>query len=177
MERILPLLGICVILYSCQTLPKDPSADKFLGREMWTATNLRIVGDRIYWQNYLNGVILPVGTYIRFLEINGQSAIFVDQDNYQYTFSWRGQGNFEEDADRYFTFDDPNVKLKNLDEMQLRAVEIGAIEKGMSKDLVILACGFPIEMSDDGDTWLYWLTAEKKCAVRFEKGVIVQIIR
>ena len=101
------------LVLSCSSAPVDPDADKFIGREMWTATNLRLFREKnIYWTNYLDGEVLPVGTCIRLTEITSEYATFIDRNDREFTFYWqtRDEPNwvmFKKEVHKYFTFEDP----------------------------------------------------------------------
>ena len=61
---------------------KDPAGEEFLGKEVWTKTNLHLFQKQyIYWQNYLSGELLPVGTPLRLKEVYTEEAILTDTNN------------------------------------------------------------------------------------------------
>ncbi len=179
------LVILFLLCCSCATSlpPADPSAATLLGCEFWTATNLRVFYKQyIYWENRLNGEILQVGTPLRLVEVNKETANLVDRNNNQYLLYWQCPGyeeSFAQRVSQYLTNQDPLAEIGKLKEEERAAIQIGEIKRGMSKKMVLYSWGFPPGISSplEQDTWIYWVNSWQKCIVYFDKGMVVQIVK
>ncbi len=183
MEKWL-LLWICSFLaIACTSLTPDPKTQELLGQEMWLATNLRIYQKQsIYWQNYIDGEIVPVGTPVRLKNIDNETAIMVDNYNREFILYWRFS-RLSEDAslvdclERYLSTENPLDEIEALPPEDFRSIQLGEIKRGMSKKLVLWSMGWPPDLEKkDRDIWIYFTIDRRKRAVYFENDVVVDII-
>lgn len=182
------MFGCCLLVYccSCKSLPPDdPSASELIGREYWAATNLHVLSEQyVHWQNYLDGIIFPWGTSVRFTAVNQKFATFVNNHNKTYIFYWRGespvyQDKFAQEIGKYFVDQEPVDEFSQLTQEQKNCVQIGEVKLGMPKKLVLLSWGHPPDMVEPlkQDTWVYWLNEWQKCILYFKHGLVAQIVR
>jgi hypothetical protein len=180
------LLCLLLLLASCQSVPAtDTSAAPLLSKQFYTATNLRLFQDQyIYWQNRQDGKLLPLGTAVRLLEVTQETAKFIDLKNSVYLLYWQDadaepKRTFAAQSSRYFQSDDPKLLLEKWGDAEKSAIQNGDIKRGMSQEQIILSWGYPpdIDNPKEQETWLYWLDLWKKCAVRFDNGVVAEIVR
>lgn len=177
------LILFLTTFFSCRTLPSDPSEKTFVGREMWTVTNLRYNNkNEISWRNQLDGKILSVGTTIRLKKINSELAVFADNEDNQYTLYWRASGMaykglFEEEVYKYFTFTNPQKKIEKLQEEEREAIVLGNVKKGMSKEVTLYACGYPPGILEPlkENLWSYWSDSDTKYVIYFDEGLVVKL--
>ena len=183
-SALLLCAAIALLVLACSSAAKiDTIASPWIGKQLWTATNLRVFSNQyIYWQNYLEGKILAVGTQVRLMEITNKTALFVDNANTKYLLYWRGEGesyqaDFNQEMKKYFDQQDPQTAIGKLSEAEQQAIDVGTIQKGMSKAAVLLACGFPCDQANPmtSDMWLYQANSWKKWAVNFDNGVVIEI--
>ena len=184
-RRFYILLFLSFLLASCSSIPKDHSGDVYIGRQMWTATNLRIFKkNRISWRNLLTGSILPLGRTMRFKEINVEYAIFIDNQDREYRIYWKGIGenfqrSFKEEVHKYFTTKDPTEEFQKLSQEKQEDIFIGEIRRGMTKKEVYWSLGHPYNSKNpmEEKIWIYWADESTKLAIYFKKNRVVQIVR
>jgi len=168
-------------LFSCESAPKNLELKKFLGRELWTCTNLRIFeNNSILWQNYGHGKILPLGTSVRMIEGNLDVVSFVDNNSNEYKLYWRRdvKSQWEEEMPKYFSKENPEEKIQSMEETWKNYVFGGTIQKGMSREMVLLSRGYPVlpEEYKKEDIWVYYEDQNKKSMVYFENDAVVQVV-
>ena len=147
---------------------------------MWTASNLRVLEKKyIYWQNYGHGLILPLGTCIRFISITTETAEFIDNNNHHYIFYWphRAGDVFKEHVFRYFSFQNSQSILETLSDDTTKAIMLGSVLPGMTTKEVFLSRGYPFKKikSTTLDIWVYRQDYHRNYLVYFEDGVVVQV--
>lgn len=182
--------GFCLLILllacSCQSVPQaDASAATMLGRQLYTATNLRLFQEQyIYWQNRMDGKLLPLGTAVRIVEVSQETAKLLDNKNNTYLLCWQDANSepkqtFASQVHRYLRENDPKLDLETWSDVDKTTVQNGDVRRGMSQEQVLLAWGYPPGVANpkELDTWLYWLNPWKMCAVRFDNGVVAEIVR
>lgn len=183
---------LCLVI-ACQSPPvvyrvdnqnRGEENQKLLARQLWTATNLRIFdSSSIFWKNYNSGKILPVGTSVRLTKIEPTLVIFLDTENNweEYTVYWCDTPKvaFEAESYKYFTAENPNPQVERLSEEIQKAIQLGNVQKGMSKDIVLLSRGYPTEPEDpkNASIWVYADNEKKQTVVYFENDIVVKVVR
>lgn len=145
-------VGFCVVGYA------------FEGEGTYfTAVNMRVhEGNEISSTNYLSGHILPLGTEVKVLKVKGRLIVF-EKDSVKYTFQKTRHSRLSIDSlfDRYFDKDKQEIegKLSALSSYEQKMVAKGALEYGMSRDAVMLSCGYPPSHRTadlNNNNWYYW---------------------
>jgi hypothetical protein len=82
-----------------------------------------------------------------------------------------------QNAGRYFGPSCPQAKLDQLTPVEKEGVRLGVPKKGMRKEAVILACGYPPlrdTPSTDMKTWRYWTSRWVFFTVDFDANGVVE---
>jgi SmpA / OmlA family len=141
--------------------------------------NMRSDGSWISDANYLEAgkTTVPLGTPVSVLgfgryrvnvKINGQpQAIGNDYSRYVAMDAF---------AKRYVVKDDPRAQLATMPSKIRTAVESARVTKGMTRDQVLMALGYPIASENphlDAATWKYWLWTFSPYRVVFDSNGLV----
>lgn len=178
------LIMIFLLLNGCIFNDKIESiveAKEYLGRELWTATNLHIIKkEYIHAKNYLAEEIFPLGTAIRLKAVSADVAIFIDNYNENYTLYWNKKNEnlqFKDVFHKYFRVTSPDKMLEDVSVSILESISLGEVKRGMRKEYVLLALGYPINKNPKKENlWIYWETKLKKRAIYFEDNNVTEII-
>ena len=148
----------------------QPAFDGFL------CCNMRTDGSWISDSNYQESGkrIIPVGTPLRvtgygryrvYVELNGgKQAIGNDYSR---------DIALPEFAQRYVVPQDPNAKLASYPPKIRDAIKSARITKGMTREQVLMAVGYPISSENpnlDAPIWRMWLSSFGEFQVQFDGG-------
>ena len=76
-----------------------------------------------------------------------------------------------EAADRLFVERDPKLKLKNVPKKTRELIEAGQVDKGMTRDQVLMSLGYPPAHRTpvlDSPQWTYWQNRWQTFIVDFD---------
>jgi hypothetical protein len=135
-----------------------------VGANYYLQTNLHAdpSDNQLYSTNYQQAVLLPVGTEVTVVGVSRREMQFTVVETgvtYKYTLDRHLQESFSANLDRYFGTEDPSAKVAGMSEVDQEGIRLGIAQVGMTKDGVILACGYPPDHrtpSTDAATWTYW---------------------
>jgi hypothetical protein len=141
--------------------------------------NMRSDGSWISDSNYLEAgkTIVPLGTPVTVLgfgryrvnvKINGQPQT-IGNDYSRYVA-------MDVFAKRYVVKDDPRAQLAGMPPKIRRAVDSARVTKGMTRDQVLMALGYPMASENphlDGPMWKYWLWTFQPFRVHFDGDGVV----
>ena len=179
---------MAVVLVSCAVAPLD--VNKVLAltpdQKIYTSYNIWYENkDEILQVNYHKGKILPFGTEVKILEATREGVSFQDVKTGE-AFKVVFVRKFLVAKTEYY------IKIlftaKNADELAsgikpeiMEKIKAGTVEKGMTKQEVILAYGYPPPHrtpSINEDTWMYFDdVAQKKRVIFSRKGFVIEIMR
>jgi len=129
----------------------------------YACCNLRYSGDWISDMSSGELPFIPVGTQILVREVEGTRAnVEVDGKPYRFGHDYgRAQEKTPDWVDKLVVLDDPSLKLAKYPANIRSAIEAGKILRGMSKEQVIMALGYPATSDTpklEAATWkYYWL--------------------
>jgi hypothetical protein len=182
------LLAMTVVLVSCALVPID--VNKLLelkpDQKIYTSYNIWYDNkDEIAQINYQSGKILPFGTEVKILEATGRGIVFQDvktNEKYRVVFFRRFLvGKAEQYIKILFTTKNSEELATGIKPEILEKIKTGTVEKGMNKQEVMLAYGYPSPHrtpSINEDTWIYFDNATKKKRVIFNrKSFVIDIMR
>lgn len=161
------LLGLAALAGTSQAL----AADKYDG---FLCCNLRSDGSWISDSNYAeNGKrVIPVGTPA---SVTGHGRHRV---NVRIAGERQAIGNdYSRDLDldtfarRYVVTEDPSVKIAGYPVRVQEAIKRAKITRGMTREQVIMALGYPISSENpdlDATLWRYWLSSFAEFQVQFD---------
>jgi hypothetical protein len=133
--------------------------------------------------NYQVGTKVPFGTKIYIDRVRRDSVDFTPEGHPTITLIYK-QGEkyvpFDSYLDRLFVDRDPRGQLRKVKRERVEAIERGAIEKGMTRDQVMMARGIPpAHRTPDlnSPTWTYWQNRWDTLVVYFVGDRVDRIAR
>ncbi len=171
------LLLLLPVLFSCSTFPTE-LVKPYIGKSYWTRTNLHHRGRVVYWQNYLNLPILPIGTPVRLKSISEGVCEVVDENGKTYEFLFPGEDfSYAERAISYYLTEvDPAKTIMRYPREIRKKIRSGQLQKSMTKKQVLMAIGYPALAFEnsvylDLNNWDYLEKEQKE--EKTEKRVLV----
>lgn len=170
-RRSLPLaLAMFVVLAPAHAAEK---------RDGFLCCNLRTDGSWISDGNYAeNGKrIIPVGTPAKVTGY-GRSRVNLTIDGKKQSIGNDYSRDLDDDtfARRYVVDSDPKAKIATYPAKIRDAIQTARITKGMSREQVIMALGYPISSENpnlDVKTWRFWRSSFAEFQVQFDaKGKV-----
>ena len=130
------------------------------------------------------GAMLPVGTKIILGDMNRKAVKFADESGTKFRIYTRKYYRLtgSKMAELLFSKKNPLAKggkFHKFSKMEQKQINLGQIKKGMSKQAVIMAYGYPpthVNPSIESDSWQLWKTRWNKLQVTFENGKVSRIL-
>ncbi|MGZ8931374.1 MAG: hypothetical protein ACXW0O_10330 [Methylosarcina sp.] len=177
-------------LISCKKAPPMPE----LFQPAQTPLPAHIVPDKTYYTqfviryekgthlttNYRRGGLIPVNTPVRLLNID-RKTIEVELDNSGQKLEIKNvEKHTGDDVYRAFDklFSSRKVNLSKFARVEQEQIQSGTVAKGMSKEAVTVAIGYPPiteTASLNSDTWVYWSSRFNRFNVHFKNGKVSRI--
>jgi len=138
--------------------------------------NMRTTGDWISDSNYNDSGqrVVPVGTPTKVTGYGRQRVqVTIDGKRQAIGNDYSRDLGLETFAKRYVVTEDPKVKLASYPGKQRDAIQAGQISRGMTRDQVLMAFGYPISSENprlDATTWRYWVSSFSEFQVLFDEG-------
>lgn len=175
--RGLLLFVMLLSLVSCKRAlkPEELPAHISMGDTYYTQFVIRYEKDVHPTTNYRRGASIPVNTPVRLLGITNKT-IEVEVDNSSRKLLVKNvQKHTGDDVYRAFDklFATRKVDLSRFNKLEKQHIQDGTVAKGMSKDAVIIAIGYPPiteTPSLDSDRWVYWNHRFNRFNVHFKDG-------
>ena len=152
---------------ACSQMPLPPMQSGFL------CCNMRTDGKWISDSNYAASekYIIPLGTPVKVLGYD-DDAIEVEISGRRQTIGNDYSRNLGMDAftRRYIVERDPTQSMAGLPPKIQRAMQTMRVTKGMTREQVAIALGYPISSENahlDGPKWRYWLGTFTPFTVNF----------
>lgn len=179
------LLALMFTLASCKKNVFDTEVyvpdHIVIGDEYYTQFSLRYEKATHLTTNFRRGSTIPVNTKVRLLNVT-RKTIEVELDKFAKPLLIKNAQKHTGD-DVYQAFDKlfakNKVNLNQFNALELKHIRAGTVGKGMRKDAVIVAIGYPPiteTLSLEADTWVYWSGRFNKFNVNFRHGKVVTII-
>lgn len=162
-----------ILLSACVTKSPNVPVSGYL------CCNMRTDGSWISDSNYAESgkQIIPVGTPLKYLGsgryrvhieiLGGRQAIGNDYSR---------DLTMDAFANRYIVKKDPRPQIALLPPHIRTAIETARVTKGMTKDQVLMAIGYPISSENphlDAKQWKYWLWSFSPFIVQFNEANLV----
>jgi len=149
--------------------------------EGYLCCNMRTDGHWISDINYdASGKhVIPAGTPVKATGF-GRWRVLVEVDGVKEELG----NDYSRDLDmtafarRYVVAEDPTKKLARAPAKVREAVKTARVTKGMTREQVLMAVGYPVSRSTprlEADTWHFWLTSRGEFQVHFEGNVVKSI--
>lgn len=137
------------------------AAKQTFQRSGYACCNLHYEGDWISDSNLAQLAFIPAGTPINVKKIDGYRA-YVEIDGKPMRLGHdygRAQETTEQWVSKIVVLDDPKARIAKFPPTVRKAIEAGKLMKGMTKEQVVIAVGYPQTNENpnlDGPYWRYW---------------------
>lgn len=178
LKRTLVLVSV-LTLTACASAPKlltgNGEETLLTANKIYTQTNLHPDEQRkrLYSINYQQSGFIPRCTEVELLDVSKKKLIFkANNEEYQYLYH-KASGSFDENIKKYFDTSCKKSKLRKLTAIDKEGLEAGKVFKGMTKDGVILAIGYPPvhkTKSLEEKRWKYWTSRFGTLDIIFDKN-------
>lgn len=183
-------VGLIAVLAACAGAPTAdvkpeaavvvPPRSTALVRSGFACCNLRYSGDQLSGSNYAELPFIPLGTPVLIRVVDGPRAI-VEINGKQMTLRTDPAQTSENAAqwlDKAVLAEDSRRRLDNLPARVRMAVESGRLIKGMTKEQVIMAIGYPhvdAKKGLDTPSWRYWWSSFESFYVHWSRDKLSKI--
>jgi len=180
MKRIiqaLMALFVTLLISGCGPAKLSPEQQSLIDAQtpLYTQVPMWEEKDRVYGTNYSRGALIPINSKVTLLKATSKAVVF-DYNGRKITYLITPQ-HTKADAATIITrlFGKKPVKLSKY--KHAKYIKQNRIVKGMTKDEVLLARGYPPfhrTPSLKSDEWVYWYHRFSSAYVRFNKGKVVE---
>src|SRR5262249_54559147 len=131
--------------------------------------------------NYYVGALLPLGTPVGVQAMGSDSITFV-ADGRKLTLSHKygtGQESLRQFIDKVLVAEDPKPRLARYSRSAQQAIRESRVERGMTKEQVILSLGYPPThrtLSITANEWTYWYNRWVTYKVQFDDHGVVSTV-
>jgi hypothetical protein len=165
---------LSILVSACASGPSvDVPASGYL------CCNMRTDGSWISDSNYAESgnQIIPAGTPVKYIGL-GRYRVYVDIAGKRQAIGNDYSRDLSMDvfAKRYIVTEDPRPKIALYSPAIRTAIESARVTKGMTKDQVLMALGYPISSETphlDVKQWKYWLGSFTPFVVDFDASDLV----
>lgn len=159
---------------------KHVSGPAVSGRSGYACCNLHYSGDWINDANQAQLPFIPAGTPIRVKSIDGYRAnVDIDGKAMRLGLDYgRVQETTEQWVNKIVVSEDPTRRLATYPPAVRKAIEAGKLLRGMTREQVIMAVGYPQTDENpqlEGSYWRYWWSSYGPYYVYWAKGVVSRI--
>jgi len=174
MNKIMQLIFTIALVLGFQT--SAVYAADMKGKTLYTQVNMHSYkGKVVTWVNYNVDAFIPVNTPVEVLNVDGWGGLKFKLKDSDVTLKLKNSRHSglsdKEWAEKHFG--EKKVSLNKFSKSERSAIEIGAVNVGMSKDAVIVSRGYPPAHktpSLKSSSWLYWNTRWNKIRVFFDSN-------
>ncbi len=182
--KLLLLTGFSVALFGIARAQDEGVVAGSSATALYTAHNIWFEKPEvIYVINYKRGQMIPAGTEVTSVRIGNRNIRFqaVGWEGYEFNFILgKHQGNLTIGAvhERTFVHEPLLTLTEEMTEHEIRCIESGSVEPGMSKKAVLISQGYPPRHRPpnlDLRQWIYWGNRFKNFIVKFDgEGRVIQ---
>jgi SmpA/OmlA family protein len=172
------IVGVVLLVAACKHPAPPGLLQEYQSRSLMTCCNIHYEGDEINDANYFVGATIPPGTPVQVQSMTGNSITFA-ADGRTLTLV-HSYGTDQESMQQYFgkvlVSDDPKVRLSTFPRSAQQAIHDGRVEKGMTREQVIMSLGYPPThrtASTTANEWTYWYNRWVTYKVEFDNGGLV----
>jgi hypothetical protein len=140
---------------------------------LYLCCNLRTESDWFSDGNYLVGRVFAAGTPVKMTSASRGVAYF-EMDGRRYRLGHEygtKEETFDKFVGKYFVAQDPKARIAAYPPATQNAIRAGKIARGMTKEQVILAIGYPpthATASLDSAEWTFWYNRWVRYGVQFD---------
>lgn len=161
MKRAIAIGLVGIGLAACHPPVSPEVLRQWQSRTLYTCCNIHYEGDTINDGNYSVGSTLPFGSAATVEKMTSDSVTF-RAGGTMLTLA-HSYGRDQESSPQYFSKilvdSDPHAKFATFSKQVQSAISDARIERGMTKEQVIMSIGYPPThrtASTDMNTWTYW---------------------
>ena len=176
-RTLMPLLFAVAAASATTSTIAQPMLDGFL------CCNMRASGDWISDSNYNDSgqKLVPLGTPTKVTGYGRQRVlVMIDGKRQAIGNDYSRDLGLEAFAKRYIVTEDPKAKLATYPAKLREAIQAGRINRGMTRDQVLMSIGYPISSETprlDATTWRYWVSSFSEFQVVFDDvGRVKEVI-
>jgi hypothetical protein len=177
MRRIVVALGI-VTVAGCTPALSPQVLQTYQNRTLYTCCNIRYETPDINDANYAVGTIVPLGSPAQVQSAARNTVTIVAAGTtlrLQHTYG-REQESFQQYLDKLLVAEDPRLKLAHFSRSVQEAIQEGRVEKGMTREQVLMSLGYPPTHrtpSLSASSWTYWYNHWVTYQVAFDSAGLV----
>ena len=182
MRRTITVVLLMAGMMACRPKVSPEVVHEWQSRSLFTCCNIHYEGQSVNDGNYDVGTILPFGSRVTIDTMTGDSMTFTSGATHlTLTHSYgTGQENAQQYFNKIFVSTDPHVRFATYPKDVQSAITDGRVEKGMTKEQVIMSLGYPPThrtASTDLNTWTYWQNRWVTYQVQFgDDGKVVNLV-
>ena len=146
-----------------------------VGKDYFTRYTFHEENDEHITTNYARGPAVPINTPVKLVSVSRSKLVLKRADN--------GQSITVKNEEKYSKKSIPEIArlmlsadktpLEKFPDEVATAIRMGEMRKGMTKELVLMARGYPPAHetpSIEGDRWVYWSSRFVKLTIVFSNG-------
>lgn len=178
---LLPLL-LLPVLVACQRMlkPEELPAHIALGATYYTQFVIRYEKGVHLTTNYRRGASIPVNTPVTLSKITTKTVEVELNDSHQKLLVKNVKKHTGDDIYRAFDklFGKRKVDLSKFTRLERQHIESGSVAKGMRKQAVLVAIGYPPITETptlDSDAWVYWSGRFNRFVVHFKNDKVSRV--
>ena len=182
MKRVPIMVAIIAALAGCRPAVPPEVLKSYQGRTLSTCCNIHHEGETFSDANYYVGAMIPAGTPAQ-VQSGVRNGVSVLVGGTRLTLSQdygREQESFQQYLDKILVADDPKLRIEHFSRDVQQAIRVGRVEKGMTKEQVLLSLGYPPThrtASTTANDWLYWYNKWVTYRVSFDdKGKVSNVV-
>jgi len=182
MMRRMAVVGVVVLVAACKQPAPPGLLQEYQSRSLMTCCNIHYEGDEVNDANYFVGATIPAGTPVQVQSMTGNSITFTaDAKKLTLVHSYgKDQESLQQYVNKILVPDDPKARLAKFPRSAQQAIHDGRVEKGMTRDEVIMSLGYPPThrtASTTSNEWTYWYNHWVTYKVQFDdKGIVSNVI-
>jgi hypothetical protein len=148
--RRIALVGLVAFVGACKQPAPPGLLQEYQSRSLMTCCNIHYEGDEINDANYFVGTTIPAGTPVQVLAMTGNSVTFMAAGKKLTLVQsyGRDQESFQQYLSKVLVPDDPKAKLATFPRSAQQAIHDGRVEKGMTREEVIIPADAPHGVDD-----------------------------
>ncbi len=182
MMRRMAIVVVVAALWGCKPALPPEVLHEYQSRSLVTCCNIHYEGEEINDANYYVGQTVPLGTPVQVQKVGRDSITFL-ADGRKLTLVRKygtEQESFQQYLDKVLVAGDPKARVARFPRAVQDAIRDGRVERGMTREQVILALGYPPAHRTPSLTageWLYWYNRWVTYKVLFDDaGVVTQVV-
>jgi hypothetical protein len=181
MKRIVVVLGM-VAVAGCTPALSPQVLQSYQSRTLYTCCNLHHETEDISDANYYVGTVVPLGSPAKVQSAARKTVtVLVGGTTLRLQHAYgREQESFQQYLDKVLVAEDPKLKEARFPRSVQDAINDGRVERGMTREQVIMALGYPPTHrtpSLSAPTWTYWYNRWVTYQVAFDDaGVVANVI-